>query len=252
MKILTILLICITPALAEDFKTLKGKEYKDATITRVEPDGVVLKHKSGISKVYFTELPKEVQERFHYDPAKAGQFNAAEQAAVARLNGGAPSKDYAAEAREKLKPWVDDNAVIPPQLRGAEFSPSYAETLEFINHKLQLPRRMWFGERSQKMILVTATMGTNDPSEIEIFDPATCDPRVKYETRSGHYPDSYIEIESSNGKDEIQFINAWGDPKKSDKFLLHFGPDMDSLDLEKVAKAFRHLIEMFGGTPGNF
>jgi len=247
MKILTILLICITPALAEDFKTLNGKEYKDATIARVEPDGVVLKYKSGISKVYFTELPKEVQERFHYDPAKAGQFNAAEQAAVARLNGGAPSKDYAAEAREKLKPWVDDNAVTPPQLRGAEFSPSYAETLEFINHKLQLGRRMWFGERSQKMILVLPRM-----NEAVIFDPATCDPRVKYVTRSGQYPDSYIEIESSNGKGEIQVINAFFGPEKSDKFFLHFGSDMDSLDLEKVAKAFRHLIEMFGGTPGNF
>jgi hypothetical protein len=56
-------------ALAEDFKTINGKEYKNATITRVEPDGIVLKSKSGITKVYFTELPKEVQERFHYGSA---------------------------------------------------------------------------------------------------------------------------------------------------------------------------------------
>ncbi len=51
-------------ALAEDFKTTNGKEYKNATVTHVEPDGLVLKTKAGISKVYFTELPKEVQERF--------------------------------------------------------------------------------------------------------------------------------------------------------------------------------------------
>ena len=63
-------------ALADDFKTVNGKEYKNATITRVEPDGVVLKHKSGVSKVYFAALPKEVQERFHYDSAKAAQVNA--------------------------------------------------------------------------------------------------------------------------------------------------------------------------------
>ena len=56
-------------ALAEDFKTIKGKEYKDATIIRVEADGIVLRTKTGISKVYFIELPKEVQERFHYGPA---------------------------------------------------------------------------------------------------------------------------------------------------------------------------------------
>ena len=60
-----------TVALAEDFKTISGKEYKNATVTHVESDGIVLKTKSGISKVYFTELPKEVQERFHYVPAKA-------------------------------------------------------------------------------------------------------------------------------------------------------------------------------------
>ncbi len=56
---------------------MNGKEYKNATITRVEPDGVVLKHKSGVSKVYFADLPKEVQERFHYDSAKATQIDAA-------------------------------------------------------------------------------------------------------------------------------------------------------------------------------
>jgi hypothetical protein len=56
-------------ALADDFKTVNGKEYKNATVTRVEPDGIVLKTKSGITKVYFTELPKDVQERFHYGSA---------------------------------------------------------------------------------------------------------------------------------------------------------------------------------------
>src|SRR6266498_2455247 len=56
-------------ALAEDFKTINGKEYKDATITRVEGDGIVIRTKTGISKVYFTELPKDVQERFHPRPS---------------------------------------------------------------------------------------------------------------------------------------------------------------------------------------
>jgi hypothetical protein len=55
---------------AEDFKTITGKVYKDATISRVEADGIVLRTKTGISKVYFIELPKDVQERFHPSPAK--------------------------------------------------------------------------------------------------------------------------------------------------------------------------------------
>ena len=54
---------------AEDFKTVSGKEYKNATITRVEGDGIVIKSKTGISKIYFVELPKDVQERFHYSQA---------------------------------------------------------------------------------------------------------------------------------------------------------------------------------------
>ena len=56
-------------AWAEDFKTINGKLYKDATISRVEADGIVLKTKTGISKVYFIELPKDVQERFHPRPS---------------------------------------------------------------------------------------------------------------------------------------------------------------------------------------
>ena len=51
-------------AFTEDFKTINGKEYKDATITRVEGDGIVLRTKTGISKVYFVELPQDVQKKF--------------------------------------------------------------------------------------------------------------------------------------------------------------------------------------------
>ena len=45
-------------ALAEDFKTINGKEYKNVSVSRVEPDGIVLKSKSGIAKVYFTAAQK--------------------------------------------------------------------------------------------------------------------------------------------------------------------------------------------------
>ena len=65
-----LILLSASLALAEDFKTVNGKEYKNAAISHIEIDGIVLRTKSGITKVYFTELPKEVQERFHYDPAK--------------------------------------------------------------------------------------------------------------------------------------------------------------------------------------
>ena len=67
---LAILIVCFASiALADDFKTIAGKEYKNVTVSRVEADGIVIKGKSGISKVYFVELPKDVQDRFHYGSA---------------------------------------------------------------------------------------------------------------------------------------------------------------------------------------
>jgi hypothetical protein len=80
-KVLTFsILSFISAVFADDFKTLNGKEYKDATVTRIEPDGIVLKTKSGVIKVYFTELPKDARERFHYDSQKAASYSS-EQAA---------------------------------------------------------------------------------------------------------------------------------------------------------------------------
>src|SRR5436190_6045298 len=75
--ILAMVLAALQFMFADDFKTIDGKEYKNVTVSRVEPDGIVLTSKSGISKVYFVELPKEVQERFHYNPEKAAAGEAA-------------------------------------------------------------------------------------------------------------------------------------------------------------------------------
>jgi len=79
-------LLSTTLALAEDFKTVRGKVYKDATIIRVEADGIVLKTKTGISKVYFVELPSDVQQRFHPTPAKTPVPQRAPQRAPEPIN----------------------------------------------------------------------------------------------------------------------------------------------------------------------
>jgi hypothetical protein len=82
-RLLVFLLVLATRGLlADDFKTNDGKEYKNVTVRRVEPDGIVLTTNFGISKVYFTELPKEVQERFHYDPQKATDYSVQQNAAL--------------------------------------------------------------------------------------------------------------------------------------------------------------------------
>jgi hypothetical protein len=83
LSVLTLSLVLV--ASADDFKTLAGKEYKNATVSRVEPDGIVLTSKAGISKVYFTELPKEVQERYGYDSQKAAEYSAQQSAGVEQV-----------------------------------------------------------------------------------------------------------------------------------------------------------------------
>jgi thiol-disulfide isomerase/thioredoxin len=65
-------------------------------VSRIEPDGIVLVSKSGISKVYFTELPKDVQDRFHYDPAHAATYSTEQAASQAAFQG------QQAELRRKL------------------------------------------------------------------------------------------------------------------------------------------------------
>jgi len=74
----TLLIVLATStslALAEDFKTVNGKEYKNATVTHVEADGIIVRTAGGISKIYFVELPKEVADKW------LAPIRAAEQAA---------------------------------------------------------------------------------------------------------------------------------------------------------------------------
>ena len=97
-------------AFPEDFKTVNGKEYKDATVTRVEPDGIIVKTNSGVTKVYFTELPKDVQEHFHYDSAKAASYSA-EQAA----NYTAYQKQQEGTRRQQQDAEAKNNAALVEQ-----------------------------------------------------------------------------------------------------------------------------------------
>ena len=116
MKTLALFLIlCFgSLVLADDFKTIEGKEYKNAKVSRVEPDGIVLISSSGVSKVYFTELPKEVQERFNYDAAKATAFSAEQTAnREALYKQRQESERQRVEEREKY--WSKQPAPKPQQ-----------------------------------------------------------------------------------------------------------------------------------------
>jgi len=111
IKVVTVLIFSVVGAASsEDYKTINGKEFKDATVTRVEPDGIVVKTKSGMSKVYFAELPKEIQERFHYDPQKASTYSA-EQAA----NYAAYQNQQSEAQRQREEAAAKNNATLAQQ-----------------------------------------------------------------------------------------------------------------------------------------
>lgn len=134
-------------ALAEDFKTFDGKEYKGATVSRVEADGIVVKTKSGISKLYFVELPKEVQQRFHYDPQTASAYSAQQAAQyevyqkqqegaryrqedVDAQNRANIAQQQAANARAQVE---QDNKLVRQQQETAREADRHQEALEWIN-----------------------------------------------------------------------------------------------------------------------
>ena len=56
--------LSVSLALADDFKTNSGKEYKNATVTQVEADGIVIKTKVGISKTLFSRVAQRCSGTF--------------------------------------------------------------------------------------------------------------------------------------------------------------------------------------------
>jgi hypothetical protein len=72
-------------ALADDFKTTDGKEYKNAKISRVEPDGIVIRFSGGVVKVPFAELSEELQRKYSYDPQAAAAYSAEQREQQAAL-----------------------------------------------------------------------------------------------------------------------------------------------------------------------
>ena len=89
--------LCSSLALADDFKTINGKEYKNVTVSRVEADGIVIKTKTGLSKIYFVELPKDVQERFH-----DGSATPTGKAVTQIIDGESSADKFAQRVQKKL------------------------------------------------------------------------------------------------------------------------------------------------------
>ncbi len=79
-------------AFADDTKldsltTTDGKTYTNITIKRSDPSGIDIVYSAGAVHLLFANLPKEIQDKYGYDPAKAQAFLA--QKAVESQNANA-------------------------------------------------------------------------------------------------------------------------------------------------------------------
>lgn len=66
---------------AEDFKMSDGTVYRQARVVEVRPDALILLHESGSAMADLAKLPKAIQNRYNYDPAKAAAHRERETAA---------------------------------------------------------------------------------------------------------------------------------------------------------------------------
>ena len=55
----------------ESLKSTEGKEYKDVTIKEIHPDSMKIIHSTGVGNIPFEKLPKELQDRFRFNPKDA-------------------------------------------------------------------------------------------------------------------------------------------------------------------------------------
>jgi hypothetical protein len=56
---------------ALDITTISGKSYTNVTVSRVEPDALVLLDKKGVVRIYFSDLNDDVKQQFGYNHTNA-------------------------------------------------------------------------------------------------------------------------------------------------------------------------------------
>lgn len=144
---------------------------------------------------------------------------------------------------------LTDQFVEPEGLIPIE-GPTYAETIEFINSKISGGVFvMGFGKSTQKMIYRTTTK--TSPGKATTFDPKDLDASVHYESGpiEGPYSLRHIVLKGRKGTRTFTLYRAsakgsGGNNAPSDSLTI---PVTNSVDPKRVAEAFSHLIQMFGG-----
>lgn len=82
---LSIIAFCVLTAFAfgEEIAVPGVGTFSNYVVRRVEPDGITIKHSTGITKLYFSELPENIRTRYGADPAIALEYQRTKAAAQA-------------------------------------------------------------------------------------------------------------------------------------------------------------------------
>jgi len=146
--------------------------YKNATISRAEPDGLVIVFPGGIVKIPFTELSPELREKYHYNPQAAAAYQKQAEEAAQK------SAQSMAEARERARQ-VNQSAVVaaktnptprPTAARGSneELPLSTVEPIDNLNAiPIYTPQRFRVAKLSLvgRIVRVSFTVRSDDPQE---------------------------------------------------------------------------------------
>ena len=147
-------------------------------------------------------------------------------------------KAEAERAKQNLKQWLDDAPIVPAWIANRSWDPSYENTLVFINERIS-PMKLWFGEKTGKMIL-------QDINAIYVFDPSVLSTDLKLNTSTHENFSKQLVVSKRSGTPDFLGIRGWEEWKQAPakRFSL---PCADDVEAEKLAKAMQHLIHMFGG-----
>ena len=123
-KITIVILVTLTASfmLADDFKSVNGKQSKNASVIRVEPDGITIKFSGGIAKIPCAEITKADQQRFNCcDPQKAVAYAAEQAAAIQRTNQEIEESNKRAEVeKQKVEAEKRKALEVSPPAQSAE------------------------------------------------------------------------------------------------------------------------------------
>lgn len=97
----------------ESLKSTDDEEYKDVTIKEIHPDSMKISHSTGVGNIPFEKLPKELQDRFRFNPKDAAAHRKKEAAQQQLLNN--RLNQIQAQQKPKAPPKAKAHPVVKKQ-----------------------------------------------------------------------------------------------------------------------------------------